>query len=287
MSHFPPSTTHLTFVTPVLFTPESQQHWHVDLGMYEHLQSLTILNGTTYDTSTWANFHKLKRLAMVEPHNAKPNEFGAWGLSPDMNTLCKQSTGAGKWALTHLRLVNCRLYWLDWLEHLPELSQLDISYNRGIMDLSPLSGCLKLEFLDLRWAISCHDARTMTRWDEWMKSGMKSWTFQGCVVFLQAQDRDEKWQSFGQMDTANMAFSDLRLVLGLSQHSNGYNFIQLDYEGEVVRRVLRSTVFLQTASGPLPVTAMITCFIRATGDDGDDFFTSPSGALLANPPRAN
>ena len=281
MSHFPPSTTHLTFVTPVLFTRESQQRWHVDLGVYEHLQSLTILNGTTYDTSTWKNFHKLKRLAMVEPRNAKANEFGVWGLVPDMNKLCKQSTGNQIWALTHLRLVNCRLYKLDWLEHLPELSQLDISYNGGIMDLSPLSGCLKLEFLDLRWTISCHESRTMTQWDEWMQSGMKGWKFQGCVVFLQAEDRHESEWSFGEMDTANMAFSDLRLILQLSTYSKGDNFIRLDYEHEVVGRVLRSTVFSQCHSDVSNPTAMITCFKRAPGGD---FLTSPSGALHANEP---
>ena len=282
MSHFPPSTTHLTFVTPRLFKPQSPKHWHVDLGVYEHLESLMILNGTTYDTSTWNNFHNLKRLAIVEPHNAKPNEFGVWGQSPNMNTLCKQSTGAGIWALTHLRLVNCRLYGLDWLEHLPELSQLDISYNRGIMDLSPLSGCLNLEFLDLRWVISCDNSRSMTMWDGWMKSGMKSWTFQGCVVFLQAEDRHDIGWSNGEMDTANMAFSDLRLVLQLSQYGNGDNFIRLDYGHEVVGRVLRSTVFSQCHSGPgINPIAMITCFKRA---EPGDFLTSPSGALHANEP---
>jgi hypothetical protein len=76
------------------------------------------------------------------------------------------------------------------------------------------------------------------------------------------------------MDTANMAFSELCLVLGLSTYCDGDSFIQLDYESEVVSRVLRSIVFSQTSSGPLSVTAMITCFKRAPGGD---FFTSPSG----------
>ena len=114
-----------------------------------------------------------------------------------------------------------------------------------------------------------------------MQSGMKGWTFQGCVVFLQAQDRDEWGWSFGEMDTANMAFSDLCLVVGLSIYCDGDSFIQLDYEREVVGRVLRSTVFSQCRSGPVSPTAMITCFKRAPGGD---FLTSPSGALHANEP---
>jgi len=122
----------------------------------------------------------------------------------------------------------------------------------------------------------------MKRWDEWMQSGMKGWTFQGCVVFLQAEDRHESGWSFGEMDTANMAFSDLRLILQLSKYFEGDNFIRLDYEHEVVGRVLRSTVFSQCHSGPgINPTAMITCFKRA---QGGDFLTSPSGALHANEP---
>ena len=276
---FPPSTTDLKFVRPkqvdtriFQLAEEHAEVWVMNLEDCRNLRSFQIVGELQYiETHHWFNLHVLTELAFVDQGELPIYPNGRWGNKPDMSELIKQSKPV--WALTSLRLVNCRLYTVHWLKHMPELCQLDISVNPGLQSLDPLGDCRKLKALDLRDTVNRNTlSHTNSLWTTWVEGGMIGGAFQGCAIFLRANDEPfGTWMDPCRKDSASWAFGEVITVLsGLMRNMDGLRHSQLDYHKRKVGEGLIQTNFLHDPHD----TAMLTIFSR---DSVEERLNAPNG----------
>lgn len=184
-----------------------------------------------------------------------------------MTILCRNSRPV--WALKFLRLRNCRLSTVQWLEHMPELLELDISLNPQLLCLEPLGGCQKLETLDLRLTINYHSLN-LGIWQRWVQRGMIGGAFQRCVIFLSAKDLYEDSYPFRsgdpfREDSASWAFFEVVTQLNAASETLGsLRHLRLDYQTQKVQEGLQKTNF---KLGTFPPVAMMTIFSRPSVEE--------------------
>ena len=182
-----------------------------------------------------------------------------------MSILCRNSRPV--WALKFLRLRNCRLSTVQWLKHMPELLELDISLNPRLLCLEPLGGCQKLAALDLRQTV-IYDSLHLGIWGNWVQRGMIGGSFQGCVIFLNSKDAPTNTpQPFREpcQDSASWAFFEVVTQLNAARETLGsLRHIRLDYQTQKVQEGLQKTNF---KLGTFPPVAMMTIFSRPSVEE--------------------
>ena len=268
MYGFPPTTTDLTLVRPEVYDPKNDVQedpciWFMNLEDCPNLRTFQVFGELYFETCHWYNFHLLTELHLVDDFSQPTPQETSW-VSPDMSMLCRNSRPV--WALKFLRLRNCRLSTVQWLNHMPELLELDISLNPGLLCLEPLGGCQKLAALDLRQTV-IYDKLHKGIWRNWVQRGMIGGSFQGCVIFLNAKDAPTNIpHAFTEpcQDSAHWALFEVVTQLNAARETLGsLRHIRLDYQTRKVQEGLLETNFWH---GPLR-TAMLTIFSRPSVED--------------------